>query len=116
MFPVARGKILAYGAPMDMRRGIDGLAMIVAHHFHSSPQQGGLYIFINRRQDKLKILYWDRNGFCLWYKRLEKGTFKISFDQPPLLTLTPCQLRRLLEGVDYRKTQSHLGLNYQNYF
>lgn len=117
MFPLFTKEILLYTAPTDMRRGIDGLAMIVANQFQGDLSTGNLYLFVNRRQDKIKILYWDRNGFCLWHKRLEKGVFKVAFDKKAgVCYLTSAQLRWLLDGLDYTKIQGYKSLNYQTYF
>lgn len=66
---------LAFG-PTDLRKSIDGLAMIVQESFKLDPFSKSLFVFCNRKQDKIKILQWDHNGFWLYYKRLEKGRFK----------------------------------------
>ena len=66
--------------PADMRKSIDGLSAMARSEAEGDPLSGHLFLFRNRRGDRLKVLYWDRNGFALWYKRLEKGRF--SFPEP----------------------------------
>jgi transposase len=61
--------------PTDMRKGFDSLAQLVREHLGGDPLSGHLFVFRSRRGDRLKVLYWDADGLCLWYKRLELGTF-----------------------------------------
>lgn len=63
--------------PTDMRKGFDGLSGIVINEMGSNPLDGSVYIFINRRRDRMKLLVWEQNGFMLYYKRLESGTFEL---------------------------------------
>lgn len=86
---------VAAGA-MDMRKSIDGLALAVQETMPVSPLSGALFIFFNRGRDKVKLLWWDRHGFWLAYKRLERGRFRIP--TVPQLTLTDLTL--VLEGID----------------
>ncbi len=66
----------------DMRKGFDGLSAIVEHRWGTSPLSGDLFVFSNRRQTLLKLLYWDTDGYAIWYKRLECGTFRIPRPTP----------------------------------
>lgn len=84
----------------DMRRSIDSLSILVQEVLKQNPQSGHLFVFCNKRGDKIKILYWDRNGFCLWYKRLERGVFRLPKVQAKVFVLTPSELNLLLEGID----------------
>ncbi|MDX2257934.1 MAG: IS66 family insertion sequence element accessory protein TnpB [Hyphomicrobiaceae bacterium] len=88
----------------DMRRGFDGLAMLVQEHLKLDPFSGQLFVFRGRRADLIKILYWDGSGLCLFSKRLEQGQFSWPLMQAPGQTvqLTRTQLGMLLEGVNWR--------------
>ena len=74
--PSPRIQAYLYMEPVDMRKSIDGLALIVETELELSPMAEALFVFCNRSRDKIKMLYWERNGFVLWYKRLEKQRFR----------------------------------------
>ena len=98
-------KLLLYTKPADMRRGFDGLSAMVAQEMKELPTSGHLFLFRNRRGDRLKIMYWDRDGMAMWYKRLERGTFRLPAparqqDDPPRYEMTHAQLYALLEGLN----------------
>ena len=101
---------LAAGAT-DLRRGFDGLAALVQTQLAADPFSGHLFVFRNRNRDRLKILYWDRDGLAIWYKRLEKGTFQFPTDlidkekRQPRAEITTDQLSLLLGGVDLRSVE-----------
>lgn len=102
-----------YKDRVDMRKSINGLSIIVASHMNKNPSSGEIFLFFNKASDKIKILYWDRNGFCLWYKRLETGRFKIPKDKSQI---TYEQLRWLLDGLDITTLSGYKRLEYQNFF
>jgi transposase len=79
-FPAAI-KVYLCTVACDMRRSFDGLSMMAEHVIRCNPFSGHLLVFCNRRSDRLKILYWDRNGWAIWYKRLEAGTFQFPFTE-----------------------------------
>lgn len=88
--------------PADMRKGFDGLSGLVIGALQQDPLSGRLFLFINRRRDKLKILYWDGDGLAVWYKRLEQGTFQlptIASDQKSI-EIRSDELTMLLRGID----------------
>lgn len=87
-------------SPTDMRRGFDGLAMMAQTVLRQDPYSGHLFVFRNRRGDRLKVLSWDRDGFCLWYKRLEKGVFPWPARLADGAELRVADLLLLLEGID----------------
>ncbi len=86
-------RVLLHRDPVDMRKSIDGLSFLVVDGLNADPADGTVYVFFNRQRDKLKLLYWDRNGFCLWYKRLEKERFKIPTIAGSAFELSPENLR-----------------------
>jgi transposase len=97
-------KICLCTSPTDMRKGFDTLAALVKEFLGQDPLSGQLFLFIGRARDRLKILYWDADGFALWYKRLEEGTFRMprmSSDAAGV-ELKASELAMLLEGIDLR--------------
>lgn len=99
-------KIFVWTEPIDMRKGFDGLQALV-RAADMDVFAGHLFVFVSRRADRAKILYWERGGFVLWYKRLAKGTFRVSRDDGAsrVEPLDPGQLAMLLDGVDYKKVR-----------
>lgn len=92
----------------DMRKSINGLSLIVSEQFGEDPFSGSVFVFCNRSRDKLKILYWECNGFWLYYRRLDKGKFQWPTalnDQTVSLTLR--ELRWLLDGLSYQQVHAH---------
>lgn len=90
--------------PTDLRKSIDGLAIIVKETFKLDPFSPALFVFCNRNRDKLKILQWDNNGFWLYYKRLETGKFAWpDDDSQKSKTISPRQLRWLLDGLSIQQ-------------
>jgi len=90
--------------PTDMRKGFDTLAALVRDSLGYDPLSGHLFLFVGRRRDRLKLLYWDRDGYALWYKRLEQGTFRMPIAQAGATSveLKASELAMLLEGIDLR--------------
>jgi transposase len=89
-------------APCDMRRGFDGLHALVNAVLELDAFAGHLFVFANRRRDRIKILYWDRDGFAVWAKRLEEGTFAMPFSESGEVRreITAQELGALLSGID----------------
>ena len=98
-------RIYVAAEPVDLRRGFDGLAAATRSLIQQDPLNGHLFVFLNRRRDRVKLLVWDRTGYLLLYKRLERGTFCVP-TQPPVgqrhVELDAGDLGLLLEGVDLR--------------
>lgn len=91
----------------DMRKGFDGLSGIIRTEFGREPNDGSLFLFINRRRDRIKILHWEEGGFELWYKRLEAGTFEevMSPDGRSVVTIDATELAMLLSGVSLQSVK-----------
>ena len=99
--------------PVDFRKAINGLVIIIEQSMTLSPYASALFVFCNRSRDKLKIVYWDETGFCLWYKRLEKAKFAWPRGaEQNVVELTEEQLHWLLRGLDITRMQPHQRLNY----
>ncbi len=85
--------------PTDMRKGIDGLSGIIRGQFDGDPLDGSLYLFVNRRRDRMKILHWDGGGFWIYYRVLEQGTFEIRAADERRLVIDATELAMLLGGA-----------------
>ena len=109
--PSADVPVFLYADYVDMRKSIDGLAALAEQETELSPFGKTLFVFCNRQRDKIKLLLWERNGFVLWYKRLEKFRFKWpGSDQPA--TIDGQLLNERLDGFDIRPAQAHPELKY----
>jgi len=95
---------LAAGAT-DMRNGFDGLAAIVKTALTEDPYSGQLFVFRGRQGDRVKILWWDGDGLCLFAKRLERGKFVWPRATSGVVSLSPAQLAMLIEGIDWRRVE-----------
>lgn len=100
-------RIYIASAPTDMRRSIDGLMAIVKDELEGDVYSGHLFVFVSRRCDRVKILAWDKGGFVLYYKRLEKGQFQLPHMNPSAMTveIDATQLSMLLDGIDYSRVR-----------
>ena len=98
-------------AATDMRRSIDGLTSIVEQEFEANAYSGHLYVFLSRRCDRVKILTFDNGGFVLYYKRLERGVFRLPHMDPSAMTveIDATQLSMLLDGIDYSRVRRPPG-------
>jgi len=106
--------VYLHRAPVDFRKSINGLSIIVESDMKLSSLSGTLFVFCNKKRDKLKLLYWDKTGFALWYKRLEQEKFKWPRKMDnDTIELNEIQLHWLLDGYDITKMQGHTQLNYQ---
>ena len=102
MFPGQKNtRIYVRPGATDMRKQINGLATLTQHKLDLAPLSGDLYVFCNRQRKILKALYWERNGFCLWQKRLEKGSFPWPRDEREAIEIDKEKLRMILDGIDF---------------
>ena len=114
--PPAGGEIRIYLCqdPVDFRAGINGLSVLVEATLKYDPLSRNLFCFTNKRRNQIKVLYWQRSGFCLWQKRLEEERFRWPSHLPgPVLELTDEQFRWLLDGLDLKHLKPHRALEYR---
>lgn len=87
-------------APADLRRSFDGLSQLAEKIVFQDPFSGHLFVFVNKRHDRVKVLYWDGDGFAIWYKRLEAGTFRLEETGAGSVEIEASRLALILGGID----------------
>lgn len=108
-----RAEVFLHREPVDFRKQINGLAVIVQEAMALHPMREALFVFVNRRATQIKVLYWERNGFCLWQKRLERHRFVWPMaHRDEVIVLTGEQLGWLLTGFDIFRAPPHQRLFY----
>ena len=108
------GRVFLCTLPTDMRKSFDTLAALVQSHLGQDALSGDLFVFRSRRGDRIKLLYWDQDGYAIWYKRLEEGNFALpaadgkraSVGEHGLM-LRPTELAMLLDGIDLSSVRRH---------
>ena len=110
MLPLSDAQVFLALGSTDMRKAINGLSILVEQHLERDPFSGDLFVFCNRRRNMIKVLYWDKNGFCLWHKRLEKHKFQWPESAEEVVMIGPRELEWLLDGLDF--TSAHERLFY----
>jgi transposase len=101
-------RVFLHTPATDLRKGFDALCGLVTTTFGQDPTSGHLFLFVNRRRDRIKILYWDRDGLAIWYKRLETpGTFQLPVVDRDTVSveMTATQLSLILSGIDLRSAR-----------
>ena len=97
-------RVFLYRLPTDMRKSFHGLIALIESELQQAPLSGSLFVFVNRRRDRIKILYWGQTGFCIWYQQLEQGTYQLpdeqSLEEQPAIEVTRSQLSLILDGID----------------
>jgi len=101
-------RIYLAAEPVDMRKGPDGLSALIENKLSEDSFSGNMFVFVSKRGDRVKILYWDRGGFIVFYKRLEKGKFRVPKVGKACTSveLESAQLSMLLEGIDYSRVRT----------
>ena len=100
--PLGQTKIYLYAKPTDMRKSFDGLHAIVQSEFRRDIRRGDVFLFLNRRRDRIKLIHWDRDGLAIWMKRLERGTFQMPRSSPDgtQVEMDATDLALLLSGIE----------------
>lgn len=106
-FPESNVNIWLYAKPTDMRKSYDGLIALAKHHLGEDPLSGHLFVFFNRLRNRVKVLYFDRSGYCIWMKRLESGQFHFQAQCGAKQALSWTQLKLILEGINLENTTSN---------
>lgn len=113
--PAQSAQVYLYMEPVDMRKSIDGLAALVEQEMDLSPALEAIFVFCNRGRDKIKLLYWERNGFVVWYKRLEKQRFQWLRDAEFIYQLrTGRELNQLLDGLNIWSQKPHRSIQFDS--
>ncbi len=103
-------RVFVHLGPTDMRRSLDGLAAMTRQIIRQDPLSGHLFVFFNRRRDRVKVLVWDRTGLALWYKRLEEGVFQVPApcrSGQQSLEMPYADLMLILEGIELAGAKRH---------
>ncbi len=109
MLSLGSQRIFLYQGAADMRKSFNGLGLLVEKNFPNQLISGAYFVFVNRRQTLVKILYWDADGFAVWSKKLEEGTFKLAKGLHS--EISKRQLTLLLEGVEPKRMNRRFSLN-----
>lgn len=99
-FPEGQIRVHLYGLPCDMRKSFSGLHALTRHELKADPLSGDLFVFVSRRATQMKVLYFDRSGFCIWSKRLEAGRFICDWRKVRTRQMEWTGLKLLLEGIE----------------
>lgn len=103
----ANARIFLFQDPVDMRKGIEMLSFLVEEFFKGELTSGAYFVFINRTKDKMKVLYWDVDGFAIWWKRLEKGSFRLRIEKK---LIDRKEFFMLLEGITPQRIQTRFKI------
>lgn len=113
----AQIRVFLYRSPTDMRKSFHGLVALTESALKQDPLSGSLFVFLNRRRDRIKILYWGQTGFCIWYQQLQKGTYQLPDEQSlqgrETVEVTRAQLSLILDGIDLSSARQRMRFQSQ---
>jgi transposase len=105
-------RVFLYRRPTDMRKSFHGLVALTESALKQDPLSGSLFVFVNRKRDRIKILYWGQTGFCIWYQQLQKGTYQLpdekSLEEHDTMEVTRSQLSLILDGIDLSSARQRM--------
>jgi transposase len=105
-------RVFLYRRPTDMRKSFNGLIALTESQLRQDPLSGSFFAFVNRRRDRMKILYWGQTGFCIWYQQLQRGTYQLPchevLDEQHTLEVSRAQLSLILDGIDLASARQRL--------
>lgn len=104
--PTGAVRVMVATKPVDFRKGAEGLAALVREEMKADPFSGAVYVFRAKRADRVKLIFWDGTGVCLFAKRLEDGEFRWPKIEDGVIRLTAAQFSALLEGLDWRRVHA----------
>jgi transposase len=111
-------RVFLYRQPTDMRKSFNGLVALTESALKQESVSGDLFVFVNRRRDRIKILYWAETGFCIWYQQLQKGTYEFprhdKFGELDSLEITRSQLSLILDGIDLASARQRTRYRHEN--
>jgi transposase len=113
----SRMTIFAATAPLDLRRSFDGLAAATKDVLGKDPRSGALFLFVNKAGNRLKAIWWDRTGYCLLYKRLERGVFRFPSAVRPgdtSIAIDAAEFAKVLEGLDLLRAKGAIGIRHKS--
>jgi transposase len=109
-FPEGRIRVHLYGEPCDMRKSFDGLSALARNALGRDPMDGSLYVYVNRKATQMRVLYFDRSGYCVWGKRLEAGKFLSDWRAVRTREMNWTELKLLIEGIEIGRRRKRLDL------
>lgn len=105
-------RVFLYRLPTDMRKSFNGLIALTESALKQNPLSGSLFVFVNRRRDRIKILYWGQTGYCIWYQQLQKGTYQLpgeaAMEGQETVEVTRSQLSLILDGIDLSSARQRM--------